>query len=126
MYPARSSSLAFFSEKKINTLSELLGNDTLRRLVEAMEAIIKTRLLARGGLGSTMTPVSFMKPSRIEEVPRDIAASYVDGSFSLIRLRTFILIRTLKLTSRTCTLCTPSSTNETSEIEHWGRILGSY
>ncbi|KAJ6064644.1 hypothetical protein N7499_013324 [Penicillium canescens] len=78
---ARSSSLAFFSEKKINTLSELLGNDTLRRLVEAMEAIIKTRLLARGGSSSNMTPVSFMKPSRIEEVPRDVAASYVDAYF---------------------------------------------
>ncbi|KAJ5301515.1 hypothetical protein N7508_006378 [Penicillium antarcticum] len=78
---ACSSSLAFFSEKKINTLSELLGNDALRRLIEALESIIKTRLLVRSGSGSTISPVTFMKPSRVEEIPRDVAASYVDAYF---------------------------------------------
>jgi hypothetical protein len=82
MFLVCSSSLAFFSEKKINTLSELLGNDALRRLIEALEGIIETRLLVRSGTSLTMSPVTFMKPSRVEEVPLQPHMSMV-GSSSL-------------------------------------------
>lgn len=74
-----SSSLAFFSERRIHSLSQLLGNDRLNELVETIESVIRSRLLAQGP--SPISLVTFRKPSDIEEVPLDKVKLYVDCQF---------------------------------------------
>ncbi|KAE8331069.1 cytochrome P450 [Aspergillus sergii] len=43
-----SSNLAFFSEKKIQSLTQKLGNSRLKELVDGIEAVIEDRVTARG------------------------------------------------------------------------------
>ena len=71
-----SSSLAFFSEHRIHSLSQLLGNDRLNELVETIESVIRSRLLAQGP--SSISLITFKKPSDIEQVPQDKVRLYVD------------------------------------------------
>lgn len=70
-----SSSLAFFSERRIQSLSQQLGNDRLNQLVETIESIIRSRLLAQGPSSS---PISFKQPSDIEQVSLDKIRLYTD------------------------------------------------
>lgn len=70
-----SSSLAFFSERRIQSLSQQLGNDRLNQLVETIESIIRSRLLAQGPSSS---PISFKYPSDIEQVSLDKIRLYTD------------------------------------------------
>ncbi|KAL3256621.1 hypothetical protein ABHI18_007455 [Aspergillus niger] len=74
-----SSSLAFFTERRINSLSHRLGNDRLRELVEAIESVIRSRLLAEGP--SAISLVTFGKPSDTENVPLDKTRLYVNTYF---------------------------------------------
>jgi hypothetical protein len=74
-----SSSLAFFTERRINSLSQRLGNDRLSELVETIESIIRSRILAEGP--SSISLVTFGKPSDIERVSVDKIRLYVDTYF---------------------------------------------
>nr|XP_001391078.2 hypothetical protein ANI_1_628054 [Aspergillus niger CBS 513.88] len=74
-----SSSLAFFTERRINSLSHRLGNDRLRELVEAIESVIRSRLLAEGPSANSL--VTFGKPSDTENVPLDKTRLYVNTYF---------------------------------------------
>ncbi|CAG8905862.1 unnamed protein product [Penicillium egyptiacum] len=74
-----SSSLAFFSEPRIHSLSQRLGNDRLNELVETIESVIRSRLLAQGP--SSISLVTFRKPSDIEQVPLDKVRLYIDSYF---------------------------------------------
>lgn len=74
-----SSSLAFFSELPIHSLSERLGNDRLNELVETIESVIRSRLLAQGP--SSISLITFRKPSDIEHVPLDKVRLYTDCEF---------------------------------------------
>ncbi|CAG8215004.1 unnamed protein product [Penicillium nalgiovense] len=74
-----SSSLAFFSEPRIHSLSQRLGNDRLNELVETIESVIRSRLLGQGP--SSISLVTFRKPSDIEQVPLDKVKLYVDSYF---------------------------------------------
>ncbi|KAF5866006.1 hypothetical protein ETB97_001584, partial [Aspergillus alliaceus] len=74
-----SSSLAFFTESRIHSLSERLGNNRLNELVETIESVIRSRLLAQGP--SSISPVTFRKPSDIEQIPIDKVRLYVDSYF---------------------------------------------
>lgn len=70
-----SSSLAFFSEHRIHSLSQRLGNDRLNQLVETIESVIRSRLLAEGP--SSKTRISFRKPSDPVHIPLDKATLYI-------------------------------------------------
>ncbi|CAG8343664.1 unnamed protein product [Penicillium nalgiovense] len=74
-----SSSLAFFSEPQIHSLSQRLGNDRLNELVETIESVIRSRFLGQGP--SSISLVTFRKPSDIEQVPLDKVKLYVDSYF---------------------------------------------
>ncbi|KAJ5857262.1 fungal-specific transcription factor domain-containing protein [Penicillium solitum] len=74
-----SSSLAFFSERRIRSLSQQLGNDRLNQLVETIESIIRSRLLAQGPSSS---PISFKHPSDIEQVSLERIRLYTDSYFN--------------------------------------------
>ncbi|KAJ6189771.1 fungal-specific transcription factor domain-containing protein [Penicillium mononematosum] len=74
-----SSSLAFFSEPRIHSLSQRLGNDRLNELVETIESVIRSRLLAQGP--SSISLITFRKPPDIEQVPLDEVKLYVDSYF---------------------------------------------
>lgn len=71
-----SSSLAFFTERRIYSLSQRLGNNRLNDLVETIESVIRSRLLAQGP--SSISLVTFKKPSDIEQVPLEKAKSYIN------------------------------------------------
>lgn len=75
-----SSSLAFFSEHRIHSLSQRLGNDRLNQLVETIESVIRSRLLAEGP--SSKTRISFRKPSDPVQIPLDKATLYIQSYFS--------------------------------------------
>ncbi|KAJ5817409.1 fungal-specific transcription factor domain-containing protein [Penicillium robsamsonii] len=75
-----SSSLAFFSERRIHSLSQRLGNDRLNELVETIESVIRSRLLAQGP--SSISLITFRKPSDIEQVPLDEVRLYIDSYFN--------------------------------------------
>ncbi|PYH69236.1 Zn(II)2Cys6 transcription factor [Aspergillus vadensis CBS 113365] len=74
-----SSSLAFFTEHRINSLSHRLGNDRLRELVENIESVIRSRLLAEGP--SSISHITFGKPSDTEDVSLENVRLYVNTYF---------------------------------------------
>ncbi|OJZ82293.1 hypothetical protein ASPFODRAFT_64327 [Aspergillus luchuensis CBS 106.47] len=74
-----SSSLAFFTERRINSLSHRLGNDRLRELVETIESVIRSRLLAEGP--SSISLITFGKPSDTEDVSLENVRLYINTYF---------------------------------------------
>lgn len=80
-FQVTSSSLAFFTERRIYSLSQRLGNNRLNDLVETIESVIRSRLLAQGP--SSISLVTFKKPSDIEQVPLEKAKSYINCGYLL-------------------------------------------
>ncbi|GKZ34826.1 hypothetical protein AbraIFM66950_005182 [Aspergillus brasiliensis] len=74
-----SSSLAFFTERRINSLSQRLGNNRLSELVETIESVIRSRLLGKGP--SANLRVTLEKPSENERISLDKVRLYVDTYF---------------------------------------------
>ncbi|KAL2869162.1 transcription factor domain-containing protein [Aspergillus lucknowensis] len=74
-----SSSLAFFTEHRIHSLSQRLGNNRLNELVETIETVIRSRILAQGP--SSISRITFKRPADIEHVPLDKAKLYIDSYF---------------------------------------------
>ncbi|GKZ27851.1 hypothetical protein AbraCBS73388_005891, partial [Aspergillus brasiliensis] len=74
-----SSSLAFFTERRINSLSQRLGNDRLSELVETIESVIRSRLLGKGPSSNLL--VTLEKPSENERISLDKVRLYVDTYF---------------------------------------------
>jgi ABC-type siderophore export system fused ATPase/permease subunit len=113
-----SSSLAFFTERRINSLSQRLGNDRLSELVETIESIIRSRILAEGP--SSISLVTFGKPSDIERVSVDKIRLYVDSMLPFIllsplmyspRSATILLFFVEKLMSRLPSLFLPTASD---------------
>ncbi|KAB8230930.1 transcription factor domain-containing protein [Aspergillus alliaceus] len=77
-----SSSLAFFSDRKIHSLTQKLGNNRLEELVENIEAIIEGRITARGT--ASVSPVTFKKPRSSIRTSEEMARVYVDVYFQRI------------------------------------------
>ncbi|OQE13363.1 hypothetical protein PENFLA_c049G03159 [Penicillium flavigenum] len=55
------------------------GNDRLNELVETIESVIRSRLLAQGS--SSISLITFRKPPDIEQVPLDKVKLYIDSYF---------------------------------------------
>lgn len=72
-----SSNLAFFSEKKIQSLTLKLENSRLKELVDSIEALIEDRVTARGA--TSISPVTFKKPPGSTRISLELTRAYVDG-----------------------------------------------
>ncbi|KAF7594137.1 hypothetical protein BBP40_009986 [Aspergillus hancockii] len=77
-----SSNLAFFSDRKIQSLTQRLGNTRLRELVECIETAIEGRVTAQGV--PSISPVTFKKPTSSARISNEAARGYVDVYFQRI------------------------------------------
>ncbi|KAB8264315.1 fungal-specific transcription factor domain-containing protein [Aspergillus pseudonomiae] len=77
-----SSNLAFFSDMKIQSLTQKLGNSRLKELVDGIEAIIEGRVTAQGA--TTISPVTFKKPLSSTRISGGLTRVYVDVYFKRI------------------------------------------
>lgn len=78
-----SSSLAFFSESRIRSLSERLGHSKLRDLIEAIGTVINSRMNRDGDLSGWKAPggtIKFKSPITPEQVSPDAAGAYIAGA----------------------------------------------
>ncbi|KAF4961926.1 hypothetical protein FSARC_9967 [Fusarium sarcochroum] len=76
----QSSGLAFFSQQKVTSLCQKLGNDRLQDAVKRLDDFTLGRLgLADKPLD---VPISFKKPNNIEDFTLEEAASYIEGEAS--------------------------------------------
>ncbi|KAE8153800.1 fungal-specific transcription factor domain-containing protein [Aspergillus avenaceus] len=76
-----SSNIAFFSDRKIQSLTQRLGNTRLKELVECIETVIEGRITAQG---TTVSPVTFKKPPGSVAITPEDARLYVDVYFQRI------------------------------------------
>ncbi|PLB46037.1 hypothetical protein P170DRAFT_414839 [Aspergillus steynii IBT 23096] len=74
-----SSNLAFFSEQRIQSLSQRLGNNRLVELLESIETVISHRVMAQGNV--SISPITFKGPSSSIHIPREAARLYIDAYF---------------------------------------------
>lgn len=74
-----SSSLAFWSDDMISSLSKRIGNNRLRELVDVIESKMQERISAQGALPPGK--IAFKKPTTSAVVPHDVAREYVDGLY---------------------------------------------
>ncbi|KAL6411003.1 Transcription factor domain [Ilyonectria robusta] len=77
-----SSSLAFWSDDMISSLSKRIGNNRLRELVDVIESKMQERISAQGALPPGK--IAFKKPTTSAVVPHDVAREYVDAYFEHI------------------------------------------
>ncbi|KAL1999955.1 hypothetical protein VTN02DRAFT_3740 [Thermoascus thermophilus] len=77
-----SSSLAFFSESRIRSVSNLLGHTKLRDLIETLATVIHARM-NRGGRPSGST-IKFKRPSCPVEITEESASSYITAYFEQV------------------------------------------
>ncbi|KAE8354945.1 fungal-specific transcription factor domain-containing protein [Aspergillus coremiiformis] len=77
-----SSNLAFFSDRKIQSLTQKLGNTRLNELVDCIEAAIECRVTARGV--PSISPVTFKKPLSSIRISKEQMQVYVDVYFTRI------------------------------------------
>lgn len=82
-----SSSLAFFSESRIRSLTGRIGHDRLRELIEAIGTVINARMNRKDEDTKTLfrfPPITFKGPSTPVEVSPEAARAYVAGTHYLI------------------------------------------
>ncbi|KAE8375731.1 fungal-specific transcription factor domain-containing protein [Aspergillus bertholletiae] len=77
-----SSNLAFFSDRKIQSLTQKLGNSRLRELIDCIEAAIEGRVNACGA--TSVSPVTFKKPPSSTLISGELTRVYVDVYFKRI------------------------------------------
>ncbi|KAJ9266328.1 transcriptional regulator family: Fungal Specific TF [Paecilomyces variotii] len=77
-----SSSLAFFSESRIRSVSELLGHTKLRDLIETMITVINGRMNRSGRPSGSI--IKFKEPSSAVQIPPESAASYIRAYFEQV------------------------------------------
>ncbi|KAL2012373.1 hypothetical protein VTN00DRAFT_5091 [Thermoascus crustaceus] len=77
-----SSSLAFFSESRIRSVSNLLGHTKLRDLIETLATVIHARM-NRGGRPSGST-IKFKRPSSPVQITEESASSYIRAYFEQV------------------------------------------
>ncbi|KAL1964787.1 hypothetical protein VTN77DRAFT_6654 [Rasamsonia byssochlamydoides] len=77
-----SSNLAFFSETRIRSVSERLGHNKLRDLIETIGTVINARL--NRGTKSSGATIKFKGPSNPEQVPPDAASAYIAAYFDQV------------------------------------------
>lgn len=83
---ATSSSLAFFSESRIRSLTSRIGHDRLREIVEAIGSLINARMNRKDEDTKTMfrfSPITFKGPSTPVEVAPEAARAYIEGQHHL-------------------------------------------
>ncbi|QGA14992.1 hypothetical protein EYB26_002648 [Talaromyces marneffei] len=81
---ATSSSLAFFSESRIRSLTGRIGHDRLRELIETIGSVINARLNRKDEDTKTMfrfSPITFKGPSTPVEVAPEAARVYIEAYF---------------------------------------------
>ncbi|RAO66372.1 uncharacterized protein BHQ10_002384 [Talaromyces amestolkiae] len=81
---ATSSSLAFFSESRIRSLTSRIGHDRLREIVEAIGSLINARMNRKDEDTKTMfrfSPITFKGPSTPVEVAPEAARAYIEAYF---------------------------------------------
>jgi hypothetical protein len=71
------SGLAFFSDRKINSLVERLGSDEIRHLVYQIDDAIKMRLLARSS--SDTFAANLSRHQTVEPLPPADVKTYVNS-----------------------------------------------
>ncbi|KAK1147016.1 hypothetical protein N8T08_002344 [Aspergillus melleus] len=74
-----SSGLAFFSDQKIRSLSQKLGNKILKNLVERIEEVIQGRIVIRDT--SSMSAVEFRRPVLSRTLSAKLARTYIESYF---------------------------------------------
>lgn len=93
VFPATSSSLAFFSESRICSLTSRIGHDRLRELIEAIGSLINARMNRKDEDAKTMfrfSPITFKGPSTPVEVAPEAARTYIEGTHDLILAQPFV------------------------------------
>ncbi|KZL77698.1 hypothetical protein CT0861_06190, partial [Colletotrichum tofieldiae] len=71
-----SSSLAFWSDSLIASLSKRIGNNKFQELVETIECKMQEHVSAQGALPHRK--ITFQKPKAVDVVPRAAAREYID------------------------------------------------
>ncbi|KAE8337782.1 hypothetical protein BDV24DRAFT_166916 [Aspergillus arachidicola] len=82
IHPVPSSGLAFFSDRKINSLVERLGSAEIRNLVHQIDNAIRLRLLASSH--SDTFPADLARPPTVETLPSPEVESYVKSYFQSV------------------------------------------
>ncbi|KAF3392026.1 hypothetical protein DPV78_010755 [Talaromyces pinophilus] len=81
---ATSSSLAFFSESRIRSLTSRIGHDRLRELIEAISSLINARMNRKDEDTKPVfrfSPITFRGPSTPVEVAPEAARTYIEAYF---------------------------------------------
>ena len=81
MILVESSSLSFFSNERVNTLTKKIGTDILGEMVEKLENVIMRRVCVQRDSSRTM--LDSKQTSAIERVTTDEARAYIDGQYTL-------------------------------------------
>jgi len=79
---ATSCAIAFFNNQRITSLAERLGTETLRELVETLDALVRKRVGFEES--SSIGDISFHKPPSPEKVPPQTAKAFIDAFFENI------------------------------------------
>lgn len=75
-----SSGLAFFSEQKVASLTQIIGNSRLQDVVKRLDDFILNRLGIANG--SPWPPINFHKPSKKALIAPEEAAPCIQGKSS--------------------------------------------
>lgn len=87
LYLVTSSSLAFFSESRIRSLTERIGHGRLRELIETIGSVINARMNRVNSDQKSAprpNPITFKGPTTPVEVSPEAARAYIAGIYYLI------------------------------------------